>query len=348
MAKTPTKFVEPLSEDEKEDLWGFVCHGTTLRMRHRAHAILLSDLKRSVEDIAQIFRVCTKTAASWIDRWNELGMDGLDDAPRSGGPPALSDKERETVLEILGESPQSPKTVLNEIPKRLEGKTISGSTLRRIARAANLCWKRVRRSLKSRRDEDEFRAAQDEIRELVHLHGEGQFDLYFFDEAGFSLVPTVPYAWQPVGERLEIPSQRSRRLNVLGFLGLSQQLSCFTVEGNVDSSCILTAMDAFAKTLQRTALVVLDNASIHHSAAFDNRLEQWAEQGLLFYFLPPYCPELNLIEKLWKMIKYHWLPLSAYESFQHLVESVDDVLNKIGSYYKLAFSSDSMFAGKNS
>ena len=72
-------------------------------------------------------------------------------------------------------------------------------------------------------------------------------------------------------------------------------------------------------------MVVLDNASIHHSAAFDNRLEQWAEQGLLFYFLPPYCPELNLIEKLWKMIKYHWLPLSAYESFQHLVESVDDV-----------------------
>ncbi len=348
MAKTPVKFVEPLSDRAKEELWEVVCTGTTIRQRHRAHAILLSDQKRSIEDIAGIFRVCTKTAGSWIDRWNEAGMEGLDDATRPGGPPALTDEEQATVIEILKESPQSPKTVLNEIPKRLNGKTISGSTLRRIARRANLRWKRVRRSLKSRRNEQEFRAAQDDIRELVYLHDQGEFDLFFFDEAGFSLVPTVPYAWQLLGERLEIPSQRSRRLNVLGFLGLEQQLSAFTVEGSVDSSCILTVMDAFAKTLKRTTIVVLDNASIHHSAEFDRRLERWAEQGLILYFLPPYCPELNLIEKLWKMIKYHWLPLSAYESFQCLIDSVDNVLNKVGSYFKMAFSPDSIFAGKNS
>ena len=104
----------------------------------------------------------------------------------------MTDEEQKIVLEILGESPQSPKTVLNEIPKRLEGKTISGTTLRRIARSANLRWKRMRRSLKSRRDEHEFRLAQDEIRELVDLHEQGEFDLYFFDEAGFSLVPDGP------------------------------------------------------------------------------------------------------------------------------------------------------------
>ena len=348
MGRTPTKFVKPLREDQREELWTIACNGGTSRLRHRAHAVLLSDLKKSVEEIAEIFHVCSKTARSWIDRWNEEELDGLDDSPRPGGPPALTDEEQKIVLEILGESPQSPKTVLNEIPKRLDGKTISGTTLRRIARSANLRWKRMRRSLKSRRDEHEFRLAQDEIRELVDLHDTGEFDLYFFDEAGFSLVPTVPYAWQPIGERLEIPSQRSRRLNVLGFFGLSQKLSAFTVEGNVDGSCILTVMDAFAKTLQRTTVVVLDNASIHHSAAFDDRLEQWADQGLIFYFLPPYCPELNLIEKLWRMIKYHWLPISAYESFQRLVESVDNVLNKVGSYFKIEFSSDSIFAGKNS
>ena len=138
MTKTPVKFVEPLSEIAKEELWEVVCSGNTIRQRHRAHAILLSDENRSVEDIAQIFRVCTKTARSWIDRWNEAGMDGLDDATRPGGPPSLTSEEQATVLEILKESPQSPKTVLNEIPKRLNGKTISGSTLRRIARAANL------------------------------------------------------------------------------------------------------------------------------------------------------------------------------------------------------------------
>ena len=143
MVKTPTKFVQPLLEDQKTRLWSIACNGSTSRMRHRAHAILVSDSKKSVEEIAEIFCVCSRTVRSWIDRWNEAEFEGLDDSPRPGGPPALTVEERQTVLEILGESPQSPKTVLNEIPKRLDGKTISGSTLRRIARAANLRWKRV-------------------------------------------------------------------------------------------------------------------------------------------------------------------------------------------------------------
>jgi transposase len=43
-------------------------------------------------------------------------------------------------------------------------------------------------------------------------------------------------------------------------------------------------------------------------------------QGLYLLFLPPYCPELNLIEILWRKIKYEWLPVSAYESFKDLSE----------------------------
>jgi len=36
------------------------------------------------------------------------------------------------------------------------------------------------------------------------------------------------------------------------------------------------------------------------------------------HWLPPYSPELNLIEILWRKIKYQWLPLRAYLSFNHL------------------------------
>ena len=38
------------------------------------------------------------------------------------------------------------------------------------------------------------------------------------------LNPTVPYAWQPIGEVLEIPTANGPRLNVLGFLGPTNQL----------------------------------------------------------------------------------------------------------------------------
>ena len=54
--------------------------------------------------------------------------------------------------------------------------------------------------------------------------------------------------------------------------------------------------------------------------------------------LPTYSAELNIIEILWRFIKYQWLPFSAYLSFQHLVEEVQKILKLIGSKYTINFS----------
>ena len=48
-------------------------------------------------------------------------------------------------------------------------------------------------------------------------------------------------------------------------------------------------------------------------------------------FLPPYSPELNLIEILWRKIKYEWLPVSAYQTFQSLTGHVLKVLSNYGT-----------------
>ncbi|WP_197454279.1 transposase [Stieleria varia] len=48
------------------------------------------------------------------------------------------------------------------------------------------------------------------------------------------------------------------------------------------------------------------------------------------YFLPPYSPELNLIEIVWKKITHQWLPLQAYKSAQSLWDELGAVLAEIG------------------
>ncbi len=48
----------------------------------------------------------------------------------------------------------------------------------------------------------------------------------------------------------------------------------------------------------------------------------------------PYSPELNLIEILWRKIKYNWLPLRAYLSFDHLQSELKNILDQFGSKYK--------------
>lgn len=181
---------------------------------------------------------------------------------------------------------------------------------------------------------------------LQQLDDEGQINLYYFDESGFCLTPVVPYGWQPVGETFRIPCQRSQRLNVLGFMSRQNNLFYHTTEGRVTADTVIAAFDEFAeqyyfsefKQTKKPCLIPLDNASMHRSKAFTDRIEHWLVRGVCLHFIPPYSPELNLIEILWRKVKYEWLPMGAYQSYSIMKETVLDVLNSVGRKFRITFA----------
>lgn len=218
-------------------------------------------------------------------------------------------------------------------------------TVKRVLRRAKYRWKRARRSLQRKRDEAEFRAVQAWLAALRErlASGQGEFELWYFDEAGFTLTPTVPYAWQAVGERIQLDSfgNQRRRQNILGFLrwdGGDFYAAAF--EGNLDNHLVGGVFRAFAKARKggKPKLIVLDNAPAHRGEEFEEELEELAKEGVFVMFLPSYSPELNLIELLWQKIKYEWLPLDIYENFQRLTEALFEVLKGIGSKYRITFT----------
>lgn len=188
----------------------------------------------------------------------------------------------------------------------------------------------IKKNLQQQRKLDKLRA------ELKHTDKQ---DLYYFDEAGFSLTPSVPYAWQLVGERIELPSSRSQQLNVLGFMRHDgSHLDPYVFEGAVDSEVVIACVDRFCEKLNRPTTLVIDNAPIHRSVSFAAMIPAWKEKGLSLWFLPPYSPELNLIEILWKQIKYRWMPLDAYSSFETLSLNLDKILAGFGKQFNICFS----------
>jgi transposase len=331
------KYVSPLTDTQKTQLRQMMKNDASFRVRKRAHAILLSDSGYHVKEIARIYQADRNSVSSWIDAWEQQGMQGLYDNPRSGRPVKLTEEEKQLVRALLEQFPRRPKLVINKVGE-LTGKLIGKSTLKRIARAANLSWKRVKKSLKSTRDEQAFEHAKTEIKALRQQQQRGEIDLFYFDESGFSLEPVVPYAWQPIGEYIEIPASKSSRFNVLGFLNTSNQFHSFVFECSITSDVVIACFDWFSEQITRKTVVLIDNASIHTSDAFQDNLEQWEAKGLVIKRLPAYCPELNLIEILWRFIKYEWLPLSAYESLKTLIEAVEHILRKIGSEYWINFA----------
>ena len=168
----------------------------------------------------------------------------------------------------------------------------------------------------------------------------GELRVYYFDEAGFTLTPSVPYAWQPIGQNLPLPSAASRRLNVLGFMNKANQSYFHTVVGPVNSALVITAFDRFSEQFDASTLtlVFVDNSPLHHSEAFEARRQQWMARGVVVCYLPAYSPELNLIEMLWRKIKYEWLPWSAYEGFAALKQALAEILGEFGQKYKITFA----------
>ena len=139
-------------------------HGSR-RVRMRAHSILLSGNGSSMDAIAQIYQVHRDTVSSWINRWTTNGVAGLDDRPRRGGPRKLSEPEQQVAKALIQSYPHAPKMVLGLLAEKT-GKTISPSSLRRLAKGAGLRWKRVRKSVKSKRNQQAFEAAEEDLEEL--------------------------------------------------------------------------------------------------------------------------------------------------------------------------------------
>lgn len=109
-------------------------------------------------------------------------------------------------------------------------------------------------------------------------------------------------------------------------------------EQSVHSGVVIACFDACCQTITKKTVVVRDNASIHTSEECEERIPVWKKQGLILKYLPPYSPELNLIEILWRHIQYRWLPFSAYQCLKALIEALENILSNVGSKYQITFA----------
>ena len=174
---------------------------------------------------------------------------------------------------------------------------------------------------------------------LHRLEDAGKCQVLYGDESGFCLSPLVPYLWQLRGKTLGLPARaHSRRLNVLGFLSRQGQLQHFGTQDKITAQFMIESIETLLPTLSCPTVLVLDNATVHRSRLVQAKHKEWKQKGLRLLFLPPYCPHLNLIENLWRQVKYRWLGPEAYTNFATLCQSVTTVLNQVGAKCQLSFA----------
>jgi transposase len=164
-------------------------------------------------------------------------------------------------------------------------------------------------------------------------------DLWFLDESGFA--PTLPtgYGWGRLGQRLVVPYEapQGRRVNAVGAFAPDDPAGprlMFETRRKADGRYDAAAHLAFVRRLARAAadqrarpcVVVLDNYSVHHSRAVQDGLPDLTAADVHFCYLPPYSPELNPIEPLWRQVKYQDIPERSHATDLALQAAVEAAL----------------------
>ena len=170
-----------------------------------------------------------------------------------------------------------------------------------------------------------------EIDDLLAAADKGEIELAYSDEVGFDSTHPNRSAWTPVGQCHASEPLRDKRLNVVGALLSSGELFTMALWQTMTAMRFVGFLGLLSKHVGKPLVVIVDNASVHRAKAIKPLLKLLERQGLKPYFLPPYSPELNRIEKLWHKMKYEWMAFKARDAKTALRHSVWNLSWKIRS-----------------
>ncbi|MDB2384674.1 transposase [Endozoicomonas sp.] len=135
-------------------------------------------------------------------------------------------------------------------------------------------------------------------------------------------------------------------MNVLGFMNRANDLFYYPVIDSVNSDTVIDAFEDFANKMEepkyssndRYTTVIVDNASIHTRHKFKSKIADWIiDKQWIVCFLSAYSSELNLIEILWRKVKYEWLNLLSIINFKAFGQEVKRTFDVFGQEYRTSF-----------
>ncbi|MDF1558113.1 MAG: IS630 family transposase [ANME-2 cluster archaeon] len=124
-----------------------------------------------------------------------------------------------------------------------------------------------------------------------------------------------------------------KRINILEALDIENfSVTTTLTEETCDSVRVVEFLQKIKeKYPDRKIVVVLDNARYNYAIA----TRAFAEEcTILLLFLPPYAPNHNRIERLWKFTKKRLVNNPYHEDFTQFVNATDSFFNNLGDYHQ--------------
>jgi len=166
----------------------------------------------------------------------------------------------------------------------------------------------------------------------------GQIELLYGDASHINEMPNVPYGWQFRDEKVFMPSDKGKGINLFGFINRGNRLTFEMTSEPITGEFVVRQIEQLLDTIEKPTVIVLDNAPAHRNRKMRERIPYWEARKLYVFYLPVYSPHLNIAETLWRKLKYEWLSAADYLDWENLKYQIRLGLSNVGSLLQINFS----------
>jgi transposase len=170
-----------------------------------------------------------------------------------------------------------------------------------------------------------------ELKPVIEAAQKGEVHLFFCDAAHFVLQPFLCSLWCAFRVFIKASAGRNR-INVLGAVhAITKEIVTLSNTTYITADTIIEFLKMLKEKFgDKPIAIVLDNARYQHCFVVKAIA---AGLGMHLLFLPPYSPNLNIIERLWKFTKKKILYAKYYDKPQEFHHAVRDFFNDINGKY---------------
>lgn len=302
-----------LSPDQVDDLRWRHRKSREKRICDKIKAILLLDKDYSYEQIADVLLIDDSTIRRWYAKFEEGGIEGLLADFYMGGGSYLTEQQKQTLIEQLESNVYlTAKEIRDYVLKRFKvDYTVKGIT--NLLHTLGFRYKKPKHIPGKANIEAqlEFIDAYEKLKKKKKRE-----DRIYFMDGVHPLHNSQPaYGWIRKGTDMVLQSNTGReRLNLNGAYNIEDHK---VVIQEADSINAQSTVSLLGKMMENQPLgriyVILDNARYYRSKMVNDFVKN--NRRIKLVFLPPYSPNLNIIERLWKFFKKKITYNKYYEKF---------------------------------
>ncbi len=295
------------------------------RVQKKMEVLWLKSQEIPHNQISQLVAIAPNTLRSYLKDYQEGGLEKLKEI-NFYRPQSELEEHRTSLKDYFQKNP--PATINEAVGKieELTGIKRSPTQIRKFLKSMGMRCLKVG-SLPAKADpEQQEEYKKEKLEPRLEEAKQGKRAVFFVDAAHFVMGAFLGMIWCFQRVFIKSPSGR-QRFNVLGALNaMTHEVITVTNDSYITSTQVCELLQKIANLkLTIPITLVLDNARYQKCKLVQNLAQ---ELKIELLYLPPYSPNLNLIERLWKFVKKKCLYAKYYQDFTQFSAAITNCLDQ--------------------